>query len=77
VLRIGVSLAPEPAEGRDERGRHAIAGPSEWALERLSEYVAVGCDGFVVNLEHDRPGLEERVIEFGQTVATPLREGPP
>ena len=27
VLRIGVLLAPEPAGGRDERGRHAIEGP--------------------------------------------------
>ena len=32
VLRIGVSLEPEPQAGRDERGRHAIAGPPEWAV---------------------------------------------
>jgi alkanesulfonate monooxygenase SsuD/methylene tetrahydromethanopterin reductase-like flavin-dependent oxidoreductase (luciferase family) len=73
VLRIGVSLQPEAAEGRDERGRHAIAGPPEWVAERLQEYVDDGCDGFVVNLEHDRPGLEERVLEFGERVARPLR----
>lgn len=30
VLRIGVSLRPEPEAGRDDRGRHAMAGPSEW-----------------------------------------------
>jgi alkanesulfonate monooxygenase SsuD/methylene tetrahydromethanopterin reductase-like flavin-dependent oxidoreductase (luciferase family) len=73
VLRIGVSLRPEPEEGRDERGRHAIAGPPEWAVERLAEYVEAGCDGFVVNLEHDRPGLDERVLEFGERVAPPVR----
>lgn len=74
VLRIGVSLGPEPKEGRDERGRHAIAGPPDWAVERLLEYVSVGCDGFVVNLEHDRDDLEERVLEFGEHVAIPLRQ---
>ena len=68
VLRIGVSFSPEPAAGRDERGRHAIAGPPEWVAERLSEYVAAGADGFVVNLEHDRPGLEERVRRFAEEV---------
>jgi alkanesulfonate monooxygenase SsuD/methylene tetrahydromethanopterin reductase-like flavin-dependent oxidoreductase (luciferase family) len=75
VLRIGVELGPEPAEGRDERGRHAIAGPSEWVVERLAEYVDAGCDGFVVNLEHERPGLDERVSEFAEGVAAPLRAG--
>ena len=73
VLRIGVSLGPEPEAGRDERGRHAIAGPCEWVLERLVEYVEAGCNGFVVNLDYDRPGLEERVLEFGEQVVTPLR----
>jgi alkanesulfonate monooxygenase SsuD/methylene tetrahydromethanopterin reductase-like flavin-dependent oxidoreductase (luciferase family) len=74
VLRIGVSLRPEPEAGRDERGRHAIAGPPEWAVERLVEYVEAGCDGFVVNLDHGRPGLDERVLEFGERVAAPLRQ---
>jgi alkanesulfonate monooxygenase SsuD/methylene tetrahydromethanopterin reductase-like flavin-dependent oxidoreductase (luciferase family) len=73
VLRIGVSLQPERRVGRDERGRHAIAGPPDWVLERLAEYVEAGCDGFVVNLEYDRPGLEERVHAFGEHVAAPLR----
>jgi hypothetical protein len=36
------------------------------------EYVEAGCDGFVVNLDYDSPGLEERVHEFGERVATPL-----
>jgi hypothetical protein len=43
-------------------------------VERLTEYVAAGCDGFVVNLDYDRAGLEERVLQFGEHVAAPLRE---
>jgi alkanesulfonate monooxygenase SsuD/methylene tetrahydromethanopterin reductase-like flavin-dependent oxidoreductase (luciferase family) len=74
VLRVGVSLRPEPEVGRDERGRHAIAGPPEWAVERLVEYVEAGCSGFLVNLEYGRPGLDERVLEFGERVAAPLRQ---
>jgi len=68
VLRIGVSFAPEPRPGRDERGRHALAGPPEWIAERLAEYAEAGCNGFVVNLEHDRPGLEERIQRFAEEV---------
>lgn len=73
VLRIGVLLLREPDHGRDERGRHAIAGPPQWVAERLMEYIDAGCDGFVVNLEYDRPGLEERVHEFAEGVAPGLR----
>jgi alkanesulfonate monooxygenase SsuD/methylene tetrahydromethanopterin reductase-like flavin-dependent oxidoreductase (luciferase family) len=73
VLRIGVSLGPEPKAGRDERGRHAIAGPPEWVVERLVEYLDAGCDGFVVNLEYNRPDLDERVLEFGERAAVPVR----
>jgi alkanesulfonate monooxygenase SsuD/methylene tetrahydromethanopterin reductase-like flavin-dependent oxidoreductase (luciferase family) len=69
VLRIGVTVATEARAGRDERGRHAIEGPPEWIAERLGEYVAAGCDGFVVNLGHDRPGLDERARRFGAEVA--------
>jgi alkanesulfonate monooxygenase SsuD/methylene tetrahydromethanopterin reductase-like flavin-dependent oxidoreductase (luciferase family) len=71
VLRIGVAFADEPRPGRDERGRHAVEGPPEWIAERLSEYVEAGCDGFVLNLGHERPGLEERVRRFADDV-TPL-----
>lgn len=71
VLRIGVSFTPEPSPGRDERGRHAIAGPPEWIAERLAEYAEAGCNGFVVNLEHDRPGLEERIHRFAEEVTMP------
>ena len=74
VLRIGVSLRPEPEAGRDERGRHAIAGPPDWALAKLMEYIEAGCDGFVFNLDHGRPGLDERVLEFAERVAAPLRQ---
>ena len=72
VLRINVTLAAEPRAGEDERGRHAIEGPPDWAAERLSEYVDAGCDGFVVNLGYDRPGLDDRVREFAEEVRTLL-----
>jgi alkanesulfonate monooxygenase SsuD/methylene tetrahydromethanopterin reductase-like flavin-dependent oxidoreductase (luciferase family) len=73
ILRIGVTLADEATDGRDERGRHAIEGPPEWAAERLAEYVDAGCDGFVLNLQHDRPGLEERARRFADEVALLVR----
>jgi alkanesulfonate monooxygenase SsuD/methylene tetrahydromethanopterin reductase-like flavin-dependent oxidoreductase (luciferase family) len=73
VLRIGVYLQDEPAEGEDERGRHAVAGPPKWIAERLTEYVDAGCDGFVVNLDHEEAGLEERVRRFGAEVLPWLR----
>ena len=68
ILRIGVRFLGEPDHGRDERGRHAIAGPPEWIAARLEEYVAAGADGFVVNLDYDSPGLEERVARFSAEV---------
>jgi alkanesulfonate monooxygenase SsuD/methylene tetrahydromethanopterin reductase-like flavin-dependent oxidoreductase (luciferase family) len=70
ILRIGVRVDPQPqAEATDERGRHAIAGPPEWIAARLGEYIDAGCDGFVLNLDHDRPGLEERVRHFAAEIA--------
>jgi alkanesulfonate monooxygenase SsuD/methylene tetrahydromethanopterin reductase-like flavin-dependent oxidoreductase (luciferase family) len=72
ILRIGVYLTPKPQTAADERGRHAIAGPPEWVAERLLEYVEAGCNGFVVNLGHASPDLEERVRRFGQEVAPVL-----
>lgn len=68
ILRIGVYLQDEAQQGTDERGRHAIAGPAEWVAERLSEYVDAGCDGFVVNLDYEAPGLKERVRRFAEEV---------
>jgi alkanesulfonate monooxygenase SsuD/methylene tetrahydromethanopterin reductase-like flavin-dependent oxidoreductase (luciferase family) len=69
ILRISVFQVDEPETGEDERGRHAIAGPSDWIAERLSEYVDVGCDGFVLNLDYESPDLEERVRRFAEEVA--------
>ena len=74
VLRIGVYEQPEPTDGVDERGRHAVSGPAEWIAARLSEYVAAGCDGFVLNLDHGRDGLEDRVRRFAEEIA-PLLPG--
>jgi alkanesulfonate monooxygenase SsuD/methylene tetrahydromethanopterin reductase-like flavin-dependent oxidoreductase (luciferase family) len=75
VLRIGVYLADGPRTGEDERGRHAVEGPPEWVAERLAEYVEAGCDGFVVNLDYEREGLEERVHRFAEEVAPLLPAG--
>jgi alkanesulfonate monooxygenase SsuD/methylene tetrahydromethanopterin reductase-like flavin-dependent oxidoreductase (luciferase family) len=68
ILRIGVRFLRDPDHARDERGRHAIAGPPQWIAERLAEYADAGTDGFVVNLDYDSPGLEERVAQFGEDV---------
>ena len=68
MLRIGTYVQVDPAPGTDERGRHAIAGPPDWIAERLSEYMDAGCDGFVVNLDHDAPDLEDRVRRFAADV---------
>jgi alkanesulfonate monooxygenase SsuD/methylene tetrahydromethanopterin reductase-like flavin-dependent oxidoreductase (luciferase family) len=76
ILRIGVYLQDEAAQGADERGRHAIAGPAGWVAERLSEYVDSGCDGFVVNLDYASPGLEERVQQFAEEVVPLLPATP-
>ena len=73
VLRINVHFADDPEAGTDERGRHAISGPSEWIVERLAEYVEAGANGFVVNLDYDANGLEERIRRFGEEVAPRLR----
>jgi alkanesulfonate monooxygenase SsuD/methylene tetrahydromethanopterin reductase-like flavin-dependent oxidoreductase (luciferase family) len=73
VLRTGVYFEREPDARRDERGRHAVAGPSEWVAERLREYVDAGADGFVVNLDHQEPGLEERVRRFAEEVIPLIR----
>ncbi|HSC50195.1 MAG TPA: LLM class flavin-dependent oxidoreductase [Gaiellaceae bacterium] len=69
ILRVSAYFADEPRRGADERGRHAVEGPPEWLAERLREYLAAGCDGFVVNLGHDAPDLEDRTRRFGEEVA--------
>src|ERR687887_281739 len=65
----GVYVTPKPQTAADERGRHAVAGPPEWIAERLAEYVEAGCNGFVVNLGHASPDLEERVRRFAEEIA--------
>ena len=68
VLRIGVTLADEPRQGRDERGRHALEGPPAWIAERLQEYADAGCNGFVLNLGHELPDLDSRLRRFAEEV---------
>jgi alkanesulfonate monooxygenase SsuD/methylene tetrahydromethanopterin reductase-like flavin-dependent oxidoreductase (luciferase family) len=68
MLRISVFLEDERRAGQDERGRHAVAGPPEWVAERLVEYLDIGCNGFVLNLGHEHPGLDERVRRFAEQV---------
>ena len=69
ILRISAYFSDEPKTGEDERGRHAVEGPPEWIAERLRDYVAAGCDGFVLNLGHDAPDLEQRARRFAAEVA--------
>jgi alkanesulfonate monooxygenase SsuD/methylene tetrahydromethanopterin reductase-like flavin-dependent oxidoreductase (luciferase family) len=76
ILRIGVYLQNEAEDGADERGRHAVTGPAEWIAEHLAEYLDAGCDGFVVNLEHEAPGLEDRVRCFAEEVVPLLPATP-
>jgi alkanesulfonate monooxygenase SsuD/methylene tetrahydromethanopterin reductase-like flavin-dependent oxidoreductase (luciferase family) len=69
VLRLGVALQGRIEEAAtDERGRHAVAGPARWVAEQLNDYVEAGVDGFVVNLDHRRPGLENRIARFAAEV---------
>ncbi len=69
VLRLGVYLREEvDEEARDERGRYALAGPGRWVAEKLNDYIEAGVDGFVVNLDHRAPGLEDRVQRFAAEV---------
>jgi alkanesulfonate monooxygenase SsuD/methylene tetrahydromethanopterin reductase-like flavin-dependent oxidoreductase (luciferase family) len=69
IIRLSTLFDKTPDPQRsDERGRYAIAGPPHWIAERLVEYVNVGCNGFVVNLGHDLPGLEERIQRFAEEV---------
>jgi len=72
IPRVSAYFQDEPKRGVDERGRYAVAGPPEWIAERLAAYVEVGCDGFVVNLDYDTPGLEDRVWRFAQQVMPSL-----
>jgi alkanesulfonate monooxygenase SsuD/methylene tetrahydromethanopterin reductase-like flavin-dependent oxidoreductase (luciferase family) len=73
VLRLAVAvqdrLEEEPA---DERGRHMVAGPARWVAEQLNDYLEAGADGFVLDLGHNQPGLEDRIAGFAAEVKPDL-----
>jgi len=70
VLRLAVSLQDRLEEGAsDDRGRHMVAGPAGWVAEQLNDYLEAGADGFVVDLGHGAPGLEDRIAAFAAEVA--------
>ena len=74
VNRLGVNFTGEPDRGgRDERGRPSITGPPEWIAEQLSSYVRAGCDGFIVMLDIQEPGLDERIERFVREVWPEVR----
>jgi alkanesulfonate monooxygenase SsuD/methylene tetrahydromethanopterin reductase-like flavin-dependent oxidoreductase (luciferase family) len=73
VLRLSVGLQDRlEEEATDRRGRHMVAGPARWVAEQLNDYLEAGADGFVVDLGHDRVGLEERIAAFAAEVAPML-----
>ena len=70
VLRLAVAIQDRlDEEATDDRGRHMVAGPARWVAEQLNDYLEAGADGFVVDLDHDAPGLEERIAAFAGEVA--------
>jgi alkanesulfonate monooxygenase SsuD/methylene tetrahydromethanopterin reductase-like flavin-dependent oxidoreductase (luciferase family) len=73
VLRLAVAVQDRLEEqATDDRGRHMVAGPASWVAEQLNDYLEGGADGFVVDLAHDTPGLEERIAAFADEVAPRL-----
>src|SRR5829696_2805173 len=73
VLRLAVTLQDRlEEEAADERGRHMVAGPAPWVAEQLNDYLEAGADGFVVDLDHRSPGLEDRIATFAAEVAPVL-----
>ena len=69
VLRLAVTVQDRLDEqAADERGRHMVAGPARWVAEQLNDYLEGGADGFVVDLDHDAPGLEDRIAAFAGEV---------
>ena len=70
VLRLAVAVQDRLEEqATDDRGRHMVAGPASWIAEQLNDYLDGGTDGFVVDLAHDTPGLEDRIAAFAGEVA--------
>ena len=73
VLRLAVTVQDRlEEEAADERGRHMVAGPARWVAEQLNDYLEAGADGFVVDLGHNRPGLEGRIAGFAAEVKPDL-----
>ncbi|HEV3013654.1 MAG TPA: LLM class flavin-dependent oxidoreductase [Actinomycetota bacterium] len=69
VLRLAVTIQDRlEEEATDDRGRHMVAGPAGWVAEQLNDYLEAGADGFVVGLDHLRPGLEDRIAAFAADV---------
>jgi alkanesulfonate monooxygenase SsuD/methylene tetrahydromethanopterin reductase-like flavin-dependent oxidoreductase (luciferase family) len=70
VLRLAVAVQDRLEEAAtDDRGRHMVAGPASWVAEQLNDYLEAGADGFVVDLDHDAPGLEDRIAAFAADIA--------
>ncbi|HYJ71820.1 MAG TPA: LLM class flavin-dependent oxidoreductase [Actinomycetota bacterium] len=77
MLRLAVAIQDRlDEEATDDRGRHMVAGPARWVAEQLNDYLEAGADGFVVDLDHDAPGLEERIAAFAGEVAPMLLTRP-
>ena len=77
VLRLAVAIQDRlDEEATDDRGRHMVAGPARWVAEQLNDYLEAGADGFVMDLDHDAPGLEERIGAFAGEVAPMLLTRP-
>jgi alkanesulfonate monooxygenase SsuD/methylene tetrahydromethanopterin reductase-like flavin-dependent oxidoreductase (luciferase family) len=73
VLRLAVAVQDRlEEEAADERGRHMVAGPASWVAEQLNDYLEGGADGFVVDLGHGAPDLEDRIAGFAAEVAPRL-----
>jgi alkanesulfonate monooxygenase SsuD/methylene tetrahydromethanopterin reductase-like flavin-dependent oxidoreductase (luciferase family) len=73
VLRLSVAVQDRVDEAAaDDRGRHMVAGPARWVAEQLNDYLEGGADGFVVDLDHDAPGLEDRIAAFAGEVRPQL-----
>ena len=69
VLRLAVTVQDRLEEdAADDRGRHMVAGPTRWVAEQLNDYLEAGADGFVVDLDHGTPGLEDRIAAFAAEV---------
>jgi alkanesulfonate monooxygenase SsuD/methylene tetrahydromethanopterin reductase-like flavin-dependent oxidoreductase (luciferase family) len=69
VLRLAVAVQERLDEdATDDRGRHMVAGPARWVAEQLNDYLEGGADGFVVDLDHNAPGLEDRIAAFAAEV---------